>query len=466
MEASVNFGKYSPSVIEELDFDIDFSLDSSQNTVVPLGILDFNNNYENPYFAFNYSLLKSPVELLHFQITDESGKPIYNMGYLETIIVTAPKKAKILQEAKSKTPLLNLENPIKSWKYQDVFKAHILTQPDFTQPGSYTIYWDGFDNNETFDSKNFDNKRLIAKITAVKGGFQKSIEIDFTTTYNEVKWVDVKINKKTKKIDVELRVNLKDGGAEGFGTENYHEPLDDPRMPSRRRHPADGIPKEYKDRMGFPPIMSPTRNYQQLKQLAIEGLNYHWGRNSNHFIAKNVLIAEEPYEINVNAVNIDDDVKAIDDISLVYNTNGSWMRSGNPGTVEGIISAVGNLVSREAICYNVGYLKYSNGWGYRRESQEDLEFKDTVAHEIGHTVLKAYGGTTYSYGHKGSVYVVTQKKKSSAPKLPLSGEIDLMPYFRENELGSEGNQANYYARRVAAEKDVLSLLWLTKIKIR
>ncbi|WP_159283874.1 hypothetical protein [Tenacibaculum maritimum] len=33
---------------------------------------------------------------------------------------------------------------------------------------------------------------------------------------------------------------------------------------------------------------------------------------------------------------------------------------------------------------------------------ENLEFMDTSAHEIGHTILKAYGGTFYSYGHKGS----------------------------------------------------------------
>lgn len=466
MGIAVNFGKYDPAVIEELDFDIDFSLDASLRTVVPLGILDFGNNYENPFFAFNYSLSKSPVEALHFQITDESGKPIYNMGYLEPIVVTAPKKTKIAQDAKAQTPVLNLENPIKSWKYESVFKAHLLTEPDFTQPGSYTIFWDGFNNEEVYDSKNFDNKRLIAKITAVKGGIQKSIEIDFTTEYDKVKWVDVLINRKSKKIDVTLRVNLKDGGAEGFEPQNYREPLDDPRIPSRRRHPSEGVPKEYRDRMGYPPIMTPTRNYQQLEQLAIEGLNYHWGRNNNHAVAKNVMIAEQPYEVNMNAINLDDDEKAIDDISLVYNTNGPWMRSGNPGTIEGIISLIGNLVSREAICYNVGYLKYSNGWGYRRESQEDPEFKDTSAHEIGHTILKAYGGTTYSYGHKGSVTVATQSKKSTAPELPLSGEIDLMPYYRENVLGGEASQPNYHARRVAAEKDVLSLLWLTKIKVR
>lgn len=467
MGTTVSFGKYAPSVTEELEFDITFSLDTSQKTVVPLGILDFDNNYENPYFGFNYSLSKSNVEELLFQISDEGGNPLYTMGYLEPIIVTAPKKAVILQDAKKGAPVFDAENPLKSWKYEDVFKPHILSSPDYTQQGSYVIYWDGFDNNEVYDSRRFDNKKLKAKITAIKGGFQKSIEIEFSTEYNKEKWADVKIDRNAKRIDLEMRVNLKDGGAKGFQTENYREPLDDPRMPSyRQRHASDRIPRDYRDRMGIAPFTSPTRSYEQLKQLAIQGLNYHWGRNSGHAVAKNVKIAEQPYEFYLDAKNIDDDDKSIDDISLIYNTNGPWMRSGNPGTVEGLISAIGNLVSREAICYNVGYIEYSNGWGYRTDNMEENEFKDTSAHEIGHTVLKAYGGTDYSYGHKGSVNVYTQTQKASAPELPLSGEIDLMPYYRENALGGESSQPNYHRRRVAAEKDVLSLLWITKIKIK
>ncbi|CAA0257696.1 hypothetical protein [Tenacibaculum maritimum] len=74
--------------------------------------------------------------------------------------------------------------------------------------------------------------------------------------------------------------------------------------------------------------------------------------------------------------------------------------------------------------------------------------------------LKAYGGTFYSYGHKGSVNTITQSEKSKAPKFPLEGEIDIMPYYT-NWLSY--NQRN---RMVAAMKDVLSLIWLTKIELK
>ncbi|WPO83654.1 hypothetical protein SD427_04785 [Chryseobacterium sp. JJR-5R] len=107
----------------------------------------------------------------------------------------------------------------------------------------------------------------------------------------------------------------------------------------------------------------------------------------------------------------------------------------------------------------MGYIKVEK-WRYRFENNEDREFKETTAHEIGHTILKAYGGTIYSYGHKGSVNPYTQNENANATPYPISGEIDIIPYYT-NWL--DYDQRN---RMVAAERDVLSLLWLTKIKIR
>jgi len=62
--------------------------------------------------------------------------------------------------------------------------------------------------------------------------------------------------------------------------------------------------------------------------------------------------------------------------------------------------------------------------------------------------------------------VVAQSLKENAPEFPSSGEIDIIPYFKDNILGNEHNQPNYFLRRVAAEKNVLSLVWLTKINIQ
>ena len=81
------------------------------------------------------------------------------------------------------------------------------------------------------------------------------------------------------------------------------------------------------------------------------------------------------------------------------------------------------------------------------------------AHEIGHEILKAFGDVYYSYGHKDSVNTVTQEIKNNAPEYPSTGEIDIMPYYPLHP------PISIYNRFIALEKDVLGLLWLTKIDI-
>ncbi|WP_054510758.1 hypothetical protein [Chryseobacterium sp. ERMR1:04] len=153
---------------------------------------------------------------------------------------------------------------------------------------------------------------------------------------------------------------------------------------------------------------------------------------------------------------------------MVYNTNGNWIRSGNPGSIKDPLTIGGNIFSIQAICYNIGYI-YSlewyefykkNNWRYRDESNEDIEFKETSAHEIGHEIIKKYGGPIYSYGHKETVNPVFQYENSNAIPYPKTGEIDLMPYYTD--------WLDYSDRKriVVSEKDVLGLIWLTKVSVK
>ncbi|MEM0939551.1 MAG: hypothetical protein AAGI25_07150, partial [Bacteroidota bacterium] len=89
-----------------------------------------------------------------------------------------------------------------------------------------------------------------------------------------MKWVDVQIDKNTKRIDVTLRVNLKDGGARGIEcTEQVVAP--DPVI--IKECPWDKIPKG--DLItNKPPFKTRTKSFKNLEQLALEGLNYHRGR--------------------------------------------------------------------------------------------------------------------------------------------------------------------------------------------
>ncbi|SPE78128.1 hypothetical protein FLACOL_02143 [Flavobacterium columnare] len=66
-----------------------------------------------------------------------------------------------------------------------------------------------------------------------------------------------------------------------------------------------------------------------------------------------------------------------------------------------------------------------------------------------------YGGYKYSKSHKGSSTIVTQSDLGLV--LPATGEIDLMKYYSQ-----------YYdiSRTIVAKEDLLSLIWLSKIKIK
>jgi hypothetical protein len=444
-ENGVIFGnpKDAPKVKKEIkDFDISFELDKNEKSVVPFGILDFNNNIENPFFSFKYKLGKSKIDSLSFQIMDESDTVIYQMTSLKAIIVEASKKPEILFEAKkpAEGPLIS-----KTWDFQKTYNNAILEPDDYTSEGEYFIHWDGFDDNEIYDSARFNNKKLKAEIIATLGDKQKSLTVELSTKYSKVDWTDVKIDKKTKRIDVTLRVNLKDGGEEGLScwpnTRNFNSPHTKSEICHWDKIPQSEISPSY------PVIKSRTKTYQELEKLAIEGLEYHWGRNKNHPVGKNININGELFEIYINSINVENN--SIKSPTIKYITNESPGRSRN-------------WELSRILYYNVGYIKYPTKWYFRNALESDSEFKHTSGHEIGHEILLAYGGHRYSKSHKGSSTIITQSPLG-AYLYPQNGEIDLMIYYVDDP--THPYPIDYNSRGIASEKDVLSLLWLTKIKI-
>ena len=450
------------------DFEITFTLEKGKtySTLVPMGILDYEGKYENANIVFNYSLMLSNIDSLDFKILNEDGSTLYAVTYLPEAVVSARRVPLLAEDIFKKKPKYDPFNPINTWDWKSIFDFYNISSNDYTKIGSYVIFWDGFDNNEIYDSTNFNNKKLKAQITATKNGNKKTKEVEFSTERTEVDWVDVKIDKKNKRIDTTLRIDLKDGGEEGLSCKTIGPNAFEPAMQEITVCDWDKIPKSEVTRWGKQPLKARTRSFEDLKKLAVDGLNYHWGRNKNHAVAKDIKVVSDSYEMYMNSIASEE--KSIGALKLVYNTNGNWMRSGNPGSVKDPLTVGGNIFSRQAICYNVGYI-YSldwyefykkNNWRYREDINEDIEFKETAAHETGHEILKKYGGTFYSYGHKGSVNSVFQYENSSAIPYPTSGEIDLMPYYT-NWLD--------YSQRIriaAAEKDVLGLIWLNKIEIK
>ncbi|WP_375605043.1 hypothetical protein [Flavobacterium davisii] len=289
-----------------------------------------------------------------------------------------------------------------------------------------------------------------------------------------------------------MRVDLKDGGANGLDCKQVLKGMRD-NTHTVTKCPWDDIPSTA-ILPNKPIIKQRTRSFADLEKLAIDGLNYHWGRNKNHAVAKDVKINGESFEVYVHTRNTES--RAMDDVDLVYNTNYNWLRSNNPGKVTGVKSFFANAAQyipfvplSESIYYNVGHLNnvytfesdvlQKEAWTYvsdkllykNGKSKVDLDYSYTSAHEIGHTIIRAYAegsgaSADHSYQHKGSSgYSDTKPVSEGGFNYPyaVNKEIDLMKYYNNDPR----NFLDYdFERIVAEEKDVLGLLWLTKIKMQ
>ncbi|MFL0141878.1 hypothetical protein V2626_06080, partial [Tenacibaculum maritimum] len=331
-----------------------------------------------------------------------------------------------------------------------IYQEKITDSSKLTK-GEHRWKWNGFDSNGIYDSAVFTTaKDLNIYTIAIDNEENYSRKrVEFTAKYSEVKWVDVKINKNTKRIDVTLRVNLKDGGE--IGTEKDCTQVGSGQYSSIKTVcPWEKIPKEVLSYYEKTPIKLRTKSFEELKQLALDGTNTYWSRNQGN-IGGNVEIDGEKYETYIKSVISKNGIKAP---KITFLTNDEPGRSRN-------------WELSRILFYNVGFLFY-NDWkslnpnnpvfknkGWYFENNDVEEFKMTSAHEIGHEILLKYGGHKYSKGHKGSSSIITQKSKNIP--LPKQGKIDLMKYYDK-----------YYdkQRTVASQKDVLSLLWLTKLELR
>ncbi|WP_353150197.1 hypothetical protein [Chryseobacterium sp.] len=323
-----------------------------KDSFVPLGIPDFKGNKENDKIKFRILIKEGTFEKLSFKIKNE-GTEIYT------------------------------EEISQSLKAGDI----------------HEIEWDGFSKDKIYDSTLFINDELTAEITDGTATSQLNLSGRCKT-----EWIDLKIDDHNQKIDVTVRVNLKDGGTVG----------DNPR----------------------------THSFSDLEKMSLEGIHLYWSRMKTRTKISSdfVTISGKEYKVEVNGVNTQE--KSMDDVSLVYNGSDKWMRSSNPGSVSGLLSFFGQFAP-ERIVYNA------------KQHNEDRDFTLTSAHEIGHEIVKEFGGDKYSYGHEGSSNPVLQTANTNP--LPASGEVNVMEYYSD---------AYYdYDRTIASEKDVLGLLWCSKLKI-
>ena len=370
------------------------------STFVPLGIKSFDNKFENKYISLSYTLSDNAQEVT-LQIRDGE---------------------------------------------EEIYKK-VITSPSEVSKGQHFWSWDGFDKNGILDTARLTKaKRLNYKISVKRKNNIFSETQYFKISYSEVNWVDVKINRPKKEIYVTLRVNLRDGGAEGLKGFRIQQTSSFGTYTNIEIDPPRDVPAAILKKWGHPPITSRTRSYENLRDLALKGIEKYWSRHSLN-IGKNIKVNSETYQVFVEAIY---DEKGMIAPKIIFFTNkkdSNLNRSRNW------------FLSRE-LYYKVGYIQRDdNNWKYISESKAIVEFQETAAHEIGHKLLEEYGDMWYSYKHKGTSTLVTQVPLENTP-YPIIGEIDLMKYSSDMYYPSD-----YYDRVILSEKDLKGLLWFTKMKI-
>ncbi len=440
----MDFKKVHESVQLKVQF-----IKNEQAYFTPFGLLNpVKKDSSMRHFSFDFEILNQ--EALEYHIHIFSGnQSIYSRVFLP--------KINILPEDKRTTN---------------------STKPQYYKPGKYTIEWDGFDNSGILDSKWFLDKLKvqIEVIRLDKKGVIIEQEVAFKKAIENANWLDVRISKPLKKVDILLRLNLTNGGANGVGEcEEIPIGADE----TITKCPWDDVPQTVIDAKQKAVLKARNRSFEDLVKLAVEGFKKHWSRNENN-IGKGIMIDGIMYQVNVDAALLQNENEALNSVPIIYNTNKSPIRSGNTGGSYKDDSIMDNVLEKipdgiiQRIAYNVGYIKYSDGWGYKEAVAEDLKFMQTAAHEIGHELLQAYAGTVYSWQHKGSSYFFPQDTKPVIPNwlnnivhkdyMPYingencpAGEIDVMKYYND--------YSSYYERIVASNSDILGLLWLLKCKI-
>lgn len=389
------------------------------DTIVPFGVKSYSKDQneankkkpENQSLRFEIQLLETGIESLQFDIMND--KDVYS-SYTSGLMDLKGKSVDDLKKLKK---------------------------------GTYYFEWDGFDLNGIYDSVALSEGKFKLRINTVNTGISKSTDSkEFKFKPDEFDWIDVKIDRNAKRADFHLRVELEDGGEIGTQAD----------CDNANNCPWDPIPAIAISNENKSPIQTRTQSYNDLRDAALLGISKFWGRNSTN-IGASVTLGKEQYQVYVTAEVAEKGLKAP---KIIYYTNKKKEQRSR------------NFFLSRILFYNVGYFydshwekyygytnpeaqrRYNNkGWYYVNENI--LDFEMTSAHEIGHEILKAYGGARYSFSHKDSSTIITQADKGE--KLPTKGEIDLMKYYD-----------TYYVipRTVAAEQDVLGLFWLTKLNVK
>jgi hypothetical protein len=279
------------------------------------------------------------------------------------------------------------------------------------------------------DTKALKSKNLVVRLTATQNGKTQVRELRLRNEAKEVGWVDARVDRNSKEVEVTLRPSFSDGGVDG-------------------KAPAG--------------VQVTPLTFKQLEALAAQGIEYYWSRDGSRpgGIGAPVNTAKGTFKVNVK-VDLVNEPKAKNFrlFTVLKDKLSNIDRS----------HSIGRL---SKICFNIIY-----DGGFASE-----QYKKTAAHEFGHRILDEYAPDAnvgalqeselvntqtssafprYSSTHKGTSGY-DQDPLPNNP-YPRNGEVDLMHYHSDVPRNAKDfiDKSN---RTVASKEDTKSLFWLSRIQ--
>lgn len=306
---------------------------------------------------------------------------------------------------------------------REVFKGKFTPaehgDSEFLKLGRHTFEWDGYDNNNKLDTTVFSEGGLSFEVLVKKAGKEAKKDFTFTVergkaTHTQIgqyytiagysyshpvpdkitKWIDLIIDRAAKRIEVFIAIDFQ----------------------NERNLQATTYP-----------------TFNDLRNLAEDGINKYWSTV--------IRVGSDIYSVETNVKRRNSECIGVDLYLVTANRFGFSHNSG-------IIDA--------SFKYLKGY--YDANYQGNATARADDAFRETAAHEFGHSVLESFGGRKFSWRHKGTSSF-TQRRLPLSPRYPTFGPIDLMFYHQRT-----GRPPNYYNRVIAVEDDVRRLIALYSIE--
>lgn len=97
----------------------------------------------------------------------------------------------------------------------------------YCDKGEHAWQWDGYSNQGILNTTKIKSKSLLVRLIALCGDMMIKVDYPLKNAAKEEEWVDVKVDRNNKVVDITWRLSVKDSGTKGSNPELSPIPYSD-----------------------------------------------------------------------------------------------------------------------------------------------------------------------------------------------------------------------------------------------